>query len=63
MKKLVFVFAAMFAVSIASCDNKKAAEETEAAEVVADTLAVDSVDVIVADSVVEEAEAVVAEAE
>ncbi|MCF0243916.1 MAG: hypothetical protein HUK06_04005 [Bacteroidaceae bacterium] len=47
MKKLVLMFAAVAAISFASCDNKKAAE----AEAPVDSVAVDSVDSLAADSV------------
>jgi len=54
MKKLIFIFVAMFAVSFVSCGEKKAAQE--ATETV-DTLAIDSVTVD-ADTVVVEADTV-----
>lgn len=63
MKKLVFVFVALFALSFAACDNKKAAAENEATEVVADSLTVEDAEAAADTLVAEEAEAVVAEAE
>ena len=63
MKKLVFVssFVAMFALSFAACDSKKAAAENEATEVVADSLAVEEAEAVADTLVADEAEAVVAE--
>ena len=55
MKKLVFLFVAFAAVSLASCGNK-AANSEEAAEITVDS--VPAADTVVTDSVVE---AVVAE--
>ena len=54
MKKLVFMFVAMAAISFASCNETKPAQAPE--EEVVDTTAVDSVvaDSVVADSVVAE---------
>lgn len=57
MKKLAFVFAAIVAVSFASCGNKtEQAEAVDTDSVVCDTVACDSVccDSVVADSVVAE---------
>jgi len=58
MKKLAFVFAAVVAVSFASCGNKTAqAEAVDSDSVVCDTVACDSAvacDSVVADSVVAE---------
>lgn len=53
MKKLVLMFAAVAAISFASCDNKAAQAEAPAEDTVAvDTVDSAAVDSVVADSVV-----------
>ncbi|MBQ1773368.1 MAG: hypothetical protein IIZ97_03865 [Prevotella sp.] len=58
MKKLVFMFVAIAAISFASCGNKaeQAPVEADTVAVAEDTVAVDTVDTVAVDSAAAQAE-------